>query len=119
MKAELKTSELRLGNYIQVEGKISKIDGIQPHWVWFDNISSSNMDDIEPISLDEAWLIKMGFEKRGDTGQYFIGNQTISINDNGYMFWLGDSGFGKLIKTVHQLQNIYFTMNETELTVSE
>ena len=131
MKAELKTSDLRLGNYIQVEGKISKIDGIQPHWVWFDNISSSNMDNIEPIPLDEAWLINMGFKDNKPFLLFSKKYHQIDFNvfswetpvgqSNGVPadeFYIIINGSILILNTVHQLQNLYHSLTREELTVS-
>lgn len=134
MKAELKTSELRLGNYIQVEGKICKIDGIQPHWVWFDNISSSNMDNIEPIPLDSDWLLKLGLISSGNERQLlfelpkFI--QEKCQADSGYKksaFFFNnrhdinsymDCQTRRAVKYVHEIQNLVFALTGEELTIS-
>lgn len=124
MNKELTAGELRIGNMVNLcfhekAGWFpAKVTGVHS-----DNSIDTDTEETtkyyyEGIPLTSEWLIKAGFEARGDTGQYFIGEQTVSVSFDRINFWLGDSGFGKTIKYVHQLQNIYFALNEAELTLT-
>ena len=88
-----------------------------------------NIDEIEPIELTEYWLLKAGFSakeyKSGYIGKDFAsGQMTLSFvlcnqfakgdwNDC-YTFDLRDSMF-KSLRYVHELQNLYFLLTNSEL----
>jgi len=84
----------------------------------------------EPIQLTEEWLLKFGFEKktyRNLTLYYFSlkvlshGEIAFHPKDQGFNIDLGTTTgyqFGRTqIKSVHQLQNLYFALTQTELTL--
>lgn len=82
--------------------------------------------DISPIPLNEEWLLRMGFIHDGGKG-YKSPNNTeywfftlrngfmpntiakCSINSDGYIG----------VQYIHQLQNLYYALTGTELTINE
>lgn len=73
---------------------------------------------IEGIPLTEEWFIKFGFEKRKN---YFIkdGEYRFTLADEKVYMQVGEDELGCYLLTiqyVHQLQNLYFALMNTELT---
>lgn len=110
---ELKASELMLNNYILRNGELFQVD----EDTYSDMAYFAREDTFEPMELTEVWLLKFGFEKdhlyfSKDSFHYhmhgivFIGNDHVS---SGHV----DS----YLKTVHQLQNLYFALTGEELTI--
>lgn len=106
--------ELRIGNYVYFQDTLLK----------FDFESGWNFDYIKPIPLTEEWLFKLGFVE----GSYLYKNYKVKAGDywNSVKFYEGewcynnddsDAGcyFLTTIKYVHELQNLYFAINKTEL----
>ncbi len=115
----LKASELRIGNLVMFDKEL-----IDLGWINLKDLSNElpiTNALYKPIQLTEEWLVKFGFE-------------TNNWTDNGHPIYYGwnKSGFlleGKLpnlsldgsnneliIKHVHQLQNLYFSLTGKELT---
>ena len=100
---------------------------------------------IEPIPLTAEWLIKLGFNEQG--GDYIVLDKSsderlgyvderswtsvkikywefIATGDNhkGYLFQWHESEFHnyqkeRVIRYVHELQNLYFALTGNELTI--
>ena len=81
----------------------------------------SNGYVFEPIPLTEDWLLKFGFKKDDyGFGGYIEINSGIMIDDNRLITTDRDGDYiyiGKEFKFVHQLQNLYFALTESELTI--
>lgn len=126
----MKISELRIGNYIHTKGGelctifqlCSEDEKIK------DKINYINIDEFKPIPIDLEWLEEFGFEYWGKTEwleDRFVlhnvidgtGNFEIFKNDDGK--FTANSDFDLVcwadLKYVHQLQNIYFSINGKEL----
>ena len=119
-------TELRIGNLILFEdGSIIEVRGIHP--------SGKNIHDgkkwievfrLNPIPLTEEWLLKFGFEKLQNPNNTpsliwkidwtFVFVQ--SIFDDLFYYFPKD-GNRITLKSVHQLQNLYFALKGTELTI--
>ena len=116
----MKANELRIGNYVYLEDMLQEIK-------FYDFICLDNKDyteeDYNPIPLTEDWLLKLGFE-----------NSFKFISKSGYLFECGLDGDDFVnnqrtllinkslivkIKHVHQLQNIYHSLCQEELTIKE
>lgn len=135
----MKASELRIGNWVNSEGifyatdqPYAKIGAIGPgKSIGLERTNTSSLDggdtdQIAPIPLNEEWLIKLGFvrvssyddewciesyrhfriafDRDGDIGTAHLGRY---------------KGTYKIIDYVHQLQNLYFALTGTELTIKE
>lgn len=101
--------------------------GIGVNYLFIENdfkhtIGPYEIEDFQPITLTEEWLIKLGFEKSKRTDKcYEKGlNIVISMADNKFRFITGNFVCQIILKEleyVHQLQNLYFALTEQELTI--
>lgn len=117
----MEANELRIGNWvIDTFDKCSPVEsqiGIDD-FVVMGNFSRSNAPiPYSPIPLTEEWLVKLGFEKEPD--HFFIcwgknGVELIDYEDGDYEF----NHCSTLIKSVHQLQNLYFVLTGEELEIT-
>jgi hypothetical protein len=120
---DMKANELRVGNlvYHSITGEVWDID-----LDFFHDLVSGGftLDDIEPIPLNEEWLIRFGFVKeksewyvlkRGSKKTNNLKMFHISIFKDGYNTKGGEKSKYTPIKKVHQLQNLYFALTEQEL----
>lgn len=145
----MEVKDLRIGNYVSLNKK-------QRDELWINNeicadkyyysvdviygsgeivlkLDAEDIDfdikDIQPIPLTEEWLLKLGFEEKGDNKEesYFLlygfhlenrANDKFSLNINKEDFgcWWIDQ-YLKELKYVHQLQNIFFCITGEELTI--
>ena len=88
---------------------------------------TAQYDLIRPIPLTEEWLLRFGFKKyihkpiEGEEEkceEYCI--DKLSIVDWGYGFIMSNAfahGLRIELKSVHQLQNLYFSLTGTELAL--
>lgn len=104
--------ELRIGNYVNIEDTILRVDLQELYY---------NSSLMNPIPLTEEWLLKFGFESMYSNYIIKAGDYYNSIKqDCGkwiYSYDESDAGCYELkeIKYVHQLQNLYFALNDKEL----
>ena len=132
----IQANELRVGNLVTINETALHFDGagkdetfciseIKEEVVKFKGFHTSELySGIEPIPLTEEWLLKFGFEKsknpnktpswvwKKDQETWFYEtwkNRDIFVN--GFIRWMKD------IQSVHQLQNLYFALTGTELTI--
>jgi hypothetical protein len=132
----MKTSELRIGNFVNyIEDNIRfSVTGIKQQMISAGNRNENCTLDIEafePIPLTEEWLIKLGFSKQTDTSPYnyrihkskmfFYIRYGSFTTDGGKTDLNGFNGlfiankFVRVIKYVHELQNLYFVLTGEEL----
>jgi hypothetical protein len=112
----MKAEELRLGNYyINLEGEI--------HQWWFnsddwDFYSTPEISRLKGVPLDEEWLLDFGFIN--DTAFYTkecLG--LVKMKRDYFSPYVNNMIQGWIdieLKYVHQLQNLYFALTQTELT---
>jgi hypothetical protein len=127
----MKSTELRIGNYLQGKTRFVKVTKIysehaigigsgDPYYV------SGENPCLTPIPLTEEWLLKFGFKKNIDTSysrndiSLFIDkrlktNLFLQENMNDFKWF----GYECKIQYVHQLQNLYFALTGEELTINE
>ena len=113
----MKAQELRIGNLIKHDGNIVKIDGIQPKWVWFDDMSSDVMNNIKPLPITAELLVKLDFDHVDELGMWANKNHCIKKCDG--LWWIepfctNDSDCYIELKYIHQLQNICFALTGVE-----
>ena len=119
----IQTNELRIGNYVgglfDTE-QVSVIKAITENDFSYERISDEEYfigNSIKPIPLTEEWLLKFGFEKLvgWDDMEYFNSNGIhIYLCGNDKENWFEYEN-DVLIKSVHQLQNLYFALTGKEL----
>lgn len=140
----INAKELRIGNYVNYI-VFNKHESLFQNTVWCLNYSSATLGDravrhdvkynnIEPIPLTEEWLLRFGFDAIGyecpETGSEFSFPYRIKISDNenieveddfSVCVYYNDDDFipiGNIrYDKVHQLQNLYFALTNTELTI--
>ena len=114
----MKATELRIGNYVQVNSEIKKVTAIG-----FEAITSNRTwphdyhkyDEVEPVRLSENKLKDFGFKRgvgRNNLPIMRIGGLYVYLDDF-TITYLGNILAGE--GYVHQLQNIYFALNGVDL----
>ena len=140
----MKANELRIGNFVKVNNqkyrpelsdKILVVSGIHTNRVtdkfksgtsisfydYYDKYKDTSgqfLEFIEPIPLTEKWLERFGFGKC-DEHEMSIATPFIDISVDWHFnrCFLYDSNHTiNNFKYVHQLQNLYFSLTEEELT---
>src|SRR4051812_8133507 len=122
----MNTKEMRIGNYVEVNGKVVKVDSIlgdgkeQVVVVTNDNKELTvKIADVQPIPLTGDILMKCcEFDKEGkhiigiDAHRHYLKLQDgyVTLLNNRYedmiQFWD--------VKSLHQLQNLYFALKGKE-----
>lgn len=123
--------DLRIGNFISVLGntvEVIKILGEKKIEIHSDILQFWDVDiededeDVKPIPLTEEWLLKFGFEKNDD----FISEDHLwsDFIKKGvriqlpYFDWKDSDGeISFSVKSVHQLQNLFYSITGEELTI--
>lgn len=76
-----------------------------------------NLDKIHPIPLTEEWLLRFGFEKKSsdvfELYEYAIERNYDSVD------FIFEGKIIRVIKYVHQLQNLYFALTGEELIYNQ
>ena len=72
------------------------------------------VDDLDPIPLNEDWLVRFGGENRS-LYPYRFGKRIIIIRNNKLFDYASDTE----LKWVHQFQNFIFALTGTELTLTD
>jgi hypothetical protein len=107
-------NELRIENYYDHNGEVRKVTPSTIEEVW-----NAERQWCKPIPLTEEWLRKFGFAKYDLSKNEFVRNSfrvCLSVRDE---FVFADWDFAYVvIQYVHQLQNLYFALTQTELTLS-
>ena len=126
----MKASELRIGNYLEVNDLIVSISKIEPEHLW-DSLKDKwffQGEEMQPISITEDWLLKFGFEKEykgsNDWSNYNSSGEDLESPiiitfENGEIYYSAGEGvkLSKCFKYVHQLQNLYFALTGNELNI--
>ena len=121
----IQPQELRIGNYVEYNGEIIKLDGS----LLCCYIQNELEFPLNPIPLTEEILLKFGFnevegerwcdmhEEFEECNYYYLSMFKIYYNPETDIFE-DDSlyHFNVNLKYVHQLQNIYFALTGEELT---
>lgn len=119
-------NELRIGNYVyfkhcdydkNIPRKVNYTK--DPNLLGLERVLVNRIEyyNIEPIQLDEEWLLKFGLEvytfDNGEKNQYRLDSRLIVIRDG----FFTDYGTSVKLKYVHELQNLYFVLNKKELNI--
>ena len=120
----IQANELRIGNYISYD-KIEKLPTIV-EGIYFDeeyerqSIICRHVEDFinefEPIPLTEEWLLKFGFVKFIELQVYQLQGFEIAF-EKGFFWYMLDTRGEIQVTYLHDLQNLYFAITKTELTI--
>jgi hypothetical protein len=106
-------NELRIGNLVLIHR--TEIQMLEGDFGYRDDFYS-------PITLNERWLLNLGFYKSDD---FYILDGYHASFDADNPLWFGQAGCCQFetikdnIKYVHELQNLYFALTNEELTVKK
>lgn len=108
----IQKNELRIGNWIYIGELIGQVNGD----------SFNTTIEFDPIPLTSEILEKCGFSKKGTIQ---LTRRIILDWSFGSEFWLSDADNGDdtlftfdNITSLHQLQNLYFSLTGKELSVT-
>ena len=121
----IKAEELRIGNWIKEEGYISCAENLKVDLDLMQDIIENSQREFQgeddelyyPIPFTEEILLKCGFEILGLSDR---NNYSVIKNTEGYFFidCMEDITIGKELKSVHQLQNLYYAITGEDLTIN-
>lgn len=118
---ELKASELRLGNFVISPGRGPVSMNAFRMKCMLDAILNNEEVSYKPIPLTEEWLVGFLFEYDAETNKWSL---LKSLDRFDYLFeleFLDEEAYVTLnnvewnYKYVHQLQNLYFALTNTNL----
>lgn len=126
MNAQIK--EFRIGNYIQIKNILHdevyyEIAGIHKDSVWvyipvkFKQVPV-DFKIVSNIPITNEWLQKLGFNETD--GVFVHKNRVpyyIELFNGSYVLKNGNGSFAKLVTHIHMLQNIWYFLTGTELTL--
>lgn len=113
----IKASELRVGNMLYKDGIVVTIDARSIFDIW--DVS----DKYDPIPLTPELLERCGFDdlrKEMINVEFADKHHAINECDNGWTFYpfcTNDKDLEINITSLHQLQNLYFALTGSELTI--
>ena len=131
----MKVNDLRIGNLLLFENETQEVSSIHS-----DNTirlkktkddkchGCYNVDTvtIEPIPITEEWLLKFGFYYQSSDKNYVVkskqeNNNSIKKIDGDWCYNNDYSDascyFVRELRYVHELQNLYYALNDEELTI--
>lgn len=116
----IQPNELRIGNWVKdTESDMNiKVAGLDPYEIFVGEIDEEkeiyDCRDIEPIPLTDELLKKCGF--REIVEKVFVHGEMVNLmkGDNGYCLY---DRLSIDISSLHQLQNIFFSLTGKELEI--
>jgi hypothetical protein len=111
----MNANELRIGNFVEIDQYPN--DRIIIQIKNGSNIDQCGKLNASPIPLTEEWLLKFGFVSNPYQDRYELDWLHIECNKTkGYLeLWI-EKPKSITLTSVHQLQNLYFALTQTELT---
>ena len=119
----MKASELRIGNWVEIQGLESKIISVDTEGCICENeycedFENNNItQNLQPIPLTEEWLERFGFEYsdlNGDSGLWKIPPFQIYGKYNQFIY-----DYRLDVNYVHQLQNLFYCLTGEELIIKK
>jgi hypothetical protein len=117
----IKANYLRIGNWIKhdpsyVENQNFIVSDIQTHRE--KTVNGIEIDDCSPIPLTEEILLKICAKRQIDKNRFILSGYEIYIFNGKIVFNPISSTISVVLKSVHQLQNLYFALTGEELKVN-
>ena len=121
----MKEQDLRIGNVVLFNGVESTMTG--HNFFGFgrtfkDGVTALEYFNIKPIPLTEEWLLKFGFNDLQDNSyEFWKSSIWCLLFENGkYEVYYGSMCLGlPILKSVHQLQNLYHALTGEELIIKK
>lgn len=131
----MKVNEVRVGNFVQTSnGRIWKIQSIEQIYFTVVEPNSTSTDrgtiidfhNVHPIQLTEEWCLNFGFNY-DEIGQLCFEKRLLDLvyDSHSVVFYFAElfrnPNCGHLITStddVHTFQNLYFALNEEEITLT-
>jgi len=139
----IRANELMIGNYVSRPDLGNGEQRTEQVLAIYERVKTTgpiktivDFSDIKPIPLTEEWLIKLGFKKLDggclifQKGIYEIWSNTADLKEWSLRRIVGDKNEGSYgetlncmvnvhnkVYTVHQLQNIYYSLTGEQLTI--
>lgn len=134
----INTSDLRIGNFIlDDEGKLGRITAIDPSRDYLEDIVvfdilgaynpgewsagwSCDFEKVVGVPITEEWLKRFGFSEDvpGVFVKGFLDLEQLLKDSPEWGVYVHEKGVGRLIKYIHQLQNIFHALTGKELIFS-
>ncbi len=119
----MKASELRIGNYILLDGDEIMVTGVNGSIVyWMDgyDVTALSGSKIEGIYMTEERALKLGFKKRKeqDIITYYKSGFVICFNTKHHITCTYKGAFLRNVSFIHELQNLYFALTGDELIIT-
>lgn len=133
----MNVKELRLGNYVKFRFNIIQVSSISCSGInleaYYDYYGCQERikarvlkDQIKPIPLTEEWLLKLGFiptdlsiKRSFDVTTYNNRWHGVFLEYHFAGWYMTTPHIVKEIKWVHQIQNLYFSVTQEELTIKD
>lgn len=129
----IKANELRIGNLTTGSRGVRTVQGIRDNRIYFDDDEGTtvyaNDERVMPIPITPEWLERLGFESsispKGHENwiKYDAKHLAFVLREItpfiGFTYHSYGTDHSVELKSVHQLQNIYFALTGEELTVKE
>lgn len=131
----MNAKELRIGNYVQYDSQLRgwTLDKVHPEY-----FIEGALKNVKPVPITKKWLLSFGFELIEDGFDSDEGGIVCVLDFGIYrIFWSAVSKHWKFYRRVtkeyeglqdlyisklshlHQLQNLYFALTQTELVLNE
>lgn len=117
------SKEFMIGNWVLYNGIPVQVTRISPNAITVSGMSvGTRLEDLTPIPLTDEVLGKIeGFEKSGDNEHWFIGHFGFCLWYDGQDWCMKPRINDHLViaycQHLHQLQNLFFSLTQTELKI--
>jgi hypothetical protein len=116
----IQLNELRIKNFVSTPTGIKQIEYFVKDICNFENREAWSCDAIKPIPLTDEWLLRFG--KKANKDDSFGGFIIYYSNGNGMRIKNNEWSTQHLsvkLEFVHQLQNLYYSLTQEELTLKQ
>ena len=112
----MNAQEIRIGNLLFRNKLVVTADGLTIHDLAF--FPDSIGKQYSPIPLTPEWLERMGFKYSNDLRCFYTGNYSLKETVTGRFHFCQGIAELSTLEYVHQLQNLYFALTGTELSIN-
>ncbi len=113
----MKAQELRIGNYVSVDGAVVKVNGLTRRKVGYCSTPCKEryvrVNDIEPVKLTQQMMNDLNTDK----SNHYKFNHSEETDDGFYLNFCGIAQVF-ILKYVHQMQNLYYILFGEELVIN-